>query len=141
MMGRHSFAGRPLRVLAAVAAAALLSACTNLPALDADTVIARADAEAGPPSPERAAALAEIRARAEAGAEMPFPDVFRADTTAALAARGEPLTMAEVQAIRAELAFIAERRAATTDAMELAALDARAQELRRLMAARPTELR
>jgi hypothetical protein len=44
--------------------------------------------------------------------------------------------VAEAEAIEAELAAIARRRAATTDPVEIAALQARADELRRL-AARP----
>ena len=66
--------------------------------------------------PERAAAVAEMRAAAEAGDQMPFPDAFQAEQTARLAARGEPPNVADVLAIQAELALIAERRAKTSDA-------------------------
>ena len=83
-------------------------------------------------NPERAAAIADMRAQAEAGDAMPFPDVYQTEQTNRLALRGEPRSIAEVQAIEAELTVIAERRAATTDPREIAALDKRAKELRRL---------
>jgi hypothetical protein len=87
---------------------------------------------AAPVSPERAAAIAEMRAEAEAGDRMPFPDPYQAVQSRRLALRGEPRSYAEVQAIQAELTLIAARRAATTDPGEIARLDARAKELRRL---------
>ena len=83
-------------------------------------------------SPERAAAIADMRARAEAGDKMPFPDVYQSEQTSRLALRGEPRSVADAQAIEAQLTMIAEQRAATTDPRELAALDKRAKELRRL---------
>jgi hypothetical protein len=73
-----------------------------------------------------------MRAKAEAGDKMPFPDAYQSEQTNRLALRGEPRSVAEVQAIEAEMSVIAERRAATTDPRELAALDKRAKELRRL---------
>jgi len=63
---------------------------------------------------------------------MPFPDVYQTEQTNRLALRGEPRSVADVQAIEAELSVIAERRAATTDPREIAALEKRAKELRRL---------
>jgi hypothetical protein len=77
-------------------------------------------------------AIAEIRAEAAAGDEMAYPSVYSPAQTAELAARPEPLTTTEVEAIQTELALIAERRARVTDAREIAALEARARELRRL---------
>ena len=83
-------------------------------------------------NPERAAAVADMRARAEAGEAMPFPDAYQSEQTTRLALRGEPRSVADVQAIEAELTVVAERRAATTAPQEIAALDKRAKELRRL---------
>ena len=89
-----------------------------------------------PPAPaisaERAAAIAEIRAEAAAGDAMPYPDAFQSEQTMRLAARGEPLSSAAVDAIEAELAAIAARRASATSAREIASLEARARELRRI---------
>jgi hypothetical protein len=82
--------------------------------------------------PERAAVIADMRAKAEAGDTMPFPDVYQTEQTNRLALRGEPRSVAEVQAIEAELSVIAQRRAATKDPSEIAALEKRAKELRRL---------
>jgi hypothetical protein len=87
---------------------------------------------AGNVSPERAAAIAEMRAQAEAGDSMPYPDVFQAEQTARLVARQEPRDVIDVQAIEAELTLIAEQREATRDPREIAALDERARQLRRL---------
>jgi hypothetical protein len=81
---------------------------------------------------ERAAAIADMRAKAEAGDTMPFPDAYQSERTNRLALRGEPRSVPEVQAIAAELSVIAKRRATTTDPSEIAALDKRAKELRRL---------
>jgi hypothetical protein len=83
-------------------------------------------------NPERAVAIAEMRAEAEAGDRMPFPDPYQAAQSRRLALRGEPRSYADVQAIQAELTLIAARRAAATDPHEVARLDARAKELRRL---------
>jgi hypothetical protein len=85
-------------------------------------------------SPERAAAVAEIRAQAEASEALSFPAAFESSQTARLAEREEPRTVGDVQAIEAELQLIAERRAAASDPAEVAALEARALELRRLAA-------
>jgi hypothetical protein len=53
----------------------------------------------------------------------------------ALAARPEPRSLYDADAVEAELRLIAERRSAAADPAEIAALDARARELRRLSAA------
>jgi hypothetical protein len=73
---------------------------------------------------------AEVSAPVE-NALLPGPEV----TPAELAARPEPRSATEVAAIEAELALIAEQRAGGVSAGEIAALEARARELRRLVAA------
>src|SRR5205814_6237990 len=83
-------------------------------------------------NPARAAAVTEMRAEASAGDRMPFPDAYQSEQAARLASREEPRSVEGVRAIEAELADIADRRAKTTDAREIASLDARAKELRRL---------
>jgi hypothetical protein len=90
---------------------------------------------AEPQSPERAAAIAEIRAQAAAGDVMDYPDAFQSAQSARLAAREEPRPVADVDAIQAELAAIARRQAAARSPQEIAALKARATELQRLAAA------
>jgi hypothetical protein len=86
-------------------------------------------------SPERAAARTEIRRQAAAAEALPDPNGDQAGSMSHLAARPEPRSVAEVRAIEAELALVAERRASATDAAEIAALEERAEELRRLGAA------
>ena len=67
-----------------------IAGCVGVPGLD----------PAGEPaavtgvSPERAAALADMRAQAEAGDAMPFPDAYQSEQTARLALRGEPRSVA-----------------------------------------------
>jgi hypothetical protein len=116
----------PARLAAAALLCAATTGCLGLP--DLNTVAA-----VPPNATPRAAAIAEMRAQAAAGDQMPYPDAFQGEQTTRLAAREEPLSTAEVEAIEAELALIAERRAATRDAREIAALEARARELRRLV--------
>lgn len=125
-------------LLPAFGLAAALAGCVGIPGMNPEATSAVAPAT----SPERAAAVAEMRARAEAGDSMPFPDVFQSAQVTRLALREEPRSVPDVQAIEAELTIIAERRAASRDATEIAALDARARELRRLaLAAGKGELR
>jgi hypothetical protein len=104
-------------------------------------VLAGCAATAVPPQPDlstpRGRAVAEMRAQAEAGADMPYPDPLQAEQVRRLAARPEPLSTDRVAAIEAELALIAERRAGTSDPREIAALEKRAAELRRLAASAP----
>jgi hypothetical protein len=114
------------RLAAAGVLCAAVSGCFGLPDLDSPAAMTE-------PATPRAAAVAEMRAEAAAGDKMPYPDAFQADQTRELAAREEPLSVAEVDAIQAELALIADRRAKTTNAREIASLEARARELRRLM--------
>ena len=85
-------------------------------------------------SPERAAAVADMRVRAESAEAMPFPDPFQSARTAELATREEPRSVAAVEAIEAELAAIARQRQASVSPQEVAALEARARQLRRLAA-------
>ncbi len=129
MNSRGDRAAPGLRALLAASSLALaLSGCVGVPGLDPEgEPVAVVDADA-----ERAAAVAEMRALAETGDAMPFPDAFQSEQTARLAMRGEPRSLAEVQALEAELTLIAERRAAASDPREIAALEARARELRRL---------
>jgi hypothetical protein len=75
-----------------------------------------------------------MRAEVEAINARPDPEGPVAQTLR-LAAREEPRSVAEAQAIEAELAMIARRRAAAVDPAEIAALEGRARELRRLNAA------
>ncbi len=124
----------PMVLIAAPCLALALAGCLGVAGLERSGQPAPIAAA----SPERAAAVAEMRAQAEAGNGMPFPNTFPAEQTARLAAREEPRPVAEVQAIQAELTLIAEQRAATSDASTIAALDKRAKELRRLaLAAQP----
>jgi hypothetical protein len=126
--GRNRAASGFARLLTAAALCAAMSGCFGAPDLDSTEV-----AVVGDMTPERAAAVAEMRAQAAAGDKMRYPDAFQTQQTARLAARGEPLTVAEVEAVQTELASIAERRAVATDAREIALLEARARELRLLV--------
>jgi hypothetical protein len=114
--------------------AVLLIGCLGVPDVDQyETAAVTAT------SPERAAAIAEMRAQAAAGDQMPYPDAFQAEQTARLVAREEPRSLADVQGIEAELAQIADRRARSNDPSEIAALDQRARQLRRLALAAGVE--
>jgi hypothetical protein len=118
-----------------------LVGCMAAPDLDSSSdplVVTEAGAVSYPPaqSPERAAAVAEMRARAEAGDMLPYPDAFQAAQAARLVGRPEPRSVPEAEAIEAELAAIARRQAEAISPAEIAALKARAEELRRLAAAR-----
>lgn len=73
--------------------------------------------------------------------EAAFAEAAPPVTLQEFAARPEPRSVADVEAIQAELAALAERRAAAGSAREIAALDARAEELKRLAAAQATPLR
>jgi len=121
-------------VLSAPFLAVLLTGCLGVPDVDQyETAAVTAT------SPERAAAITEMRAQAAAGDEMPYPDAFQAEQTARLVAREEPRSLADVQWIEAELAQIADRRAQSNDPSEIAALDQRARQLRRLALAAGVE--
>ncbi len=132
-------------LLAAGGVALLLGGCLGPPDLDsgADPLVVT---EAGTPtaaeqSPERAAAVAEMRLQAEAGEELPYPDVFQSLQNTRLATREEPISVAEVAAIQAELADIASRQQAAVSPAEIAYLKARAAELQRLAAQAQAGLR
>jgi hypothetical protein len=134
---------RPVPAFAALAGGAsiclVLGGCLGAPdfAARSDPLVvteAGTVSYAEPRSPERMAAVAEMRARGEAGDAMPYPDVFQSAQTARLAAREEPRPVADADAIEGELAAIARRQAAAISPTEIAALKARAAELRRLAA-------
>jgi hypothetical protein len=125
---------------AALPAAALLAGCLGPTGLDtvSDPLVVTEASAPGPPAetdPERALAVAEMRANAVAAADLPYPDVFLAEQTLRLAAREEPLAVSDAEAIEAELAAIARAEKGRITAAELAALKAREAELRRLLAA------
>jgi len=140
---------RPVPVAGASLAAGfalLLGGCLGPPDLEAGAdplVVTEAGtvSYAAEPSPERAAAIADMRLQAEAGEAMPYPDVFQTERNARLAARQEPMPVADVLAIQAELADIARRRQAAVSPAEIAYLKARAAELQRLAASAQTHLR
>ncbi len=113
--------------LSAPLLAVLLTGCLGVPDVDQYE-----SAAVTATSPERAAAIAEMRAQAAAGDQMPYPDAFQVEQTTRLVVRDEPRSLGDVQEIEAELALIADRRAASNDPSEIAALDQRARQLRRL---------
>jgi hypothetical protein len=128
------------RTLAAGALCVVLGGCLGTPDIEASSdplVVSEAGTVSYAPeqSPERAAAVAEMRAAAVAGDARSYPDVFQAAQTARLVARPEPHSVARAEAIEAELDAIARRQAAAVNPAEIAALKARAEELRRLAAA------
>jgi hypothetical protein len=114
---------------------AALSGCLGMPDLSSTGAIP-ADGEA---ANERAAAVAEMRAEAANVDHLPYPDAFLAGQTTRLAAREEPMTEAQVEAIQTELAAIAAQRAQTTNTQEIAALETRARELRKLVLSSSSE--
>ena len=125
---------------AAACLAFLLAGCLGMPSVETagDPLVITAEGQAAAPasaSPERLAAVADIRARAAAAGASPHPVALQDDRTSRLAARPEPRSVPDVLAIEAELALIAERRAAGAGPAEIAELEARAAELRRLAAA------
>ena len=126
----------PARAGAIAALLLALGGCLGPPDLDADPLVVT---EAGAPlrpavPPERAAAVAEMRAKARAGEEAAYPDAFRSDRLRRLATREEPRPVAEVEAIQRELAALAREQQSASTPEELALLEARAAELRRLAA-------
>jgi len=114
--------------------ALLLPGCLGMPEIDQQETAAVTAA-----SPERAAAIAEMRAQAAAGDQMPYPDAFQTEQISRLAVRDEPRSLGSVQGIEAELAQIAERRSRSNDPGEIAVLDERARQLRRLALAASAE--
>lgn len=85
-------------------------------------------------SPERAAAVAEMRNKAEAAESVAYPPAFQAERTRRFAAREEPRAVREAEAIEGELSALAAGRANASSPGEIAAMEARAAELRRLRA-------
>lgn len=132
-MTRFGDARSAARFLAAAGLAAALSGCLKVGDESASL------AASGAISPERAAAVAEMRALAAAGDRMRYPSVFQSERMIQLAGRAEPRPTTEVEAIETELTLIAERRAASADPGEIAALEARARELRKLLLAAQTD--
>jgi hypothetical protein len=128
-MNRPSKLRVPARSSFLVIIVAGLGGCLSGPDLDAPAVVPAGQ------SPQRTAAVAEMREQATAGEALSFPDVFQREQTIRLAARAEPRPVASVEAIEAELAAIARREQAAVTPAEIAALKARAAELRRLAAA------
>jgi hypothetical protein len=121
----------PLAILLAAAA------CRMVPDVDrpSEPVAAETKVGANGSSAARDAAVADMRARAKATEALPYPSAFAASRNSRLAARSEPRPVADVESIKAELAAIGKRRQNPVSATELAALDARAATLRRLLAA------
>jgi hypothetical protein len=116
-----------------------LAGCLGVPDLEASrdplVVTVEGESRAGAAaSPERLAAVAEMRAKGEAAEAAGFPDVFQSARTARLASREEPRSVADTEAIEAELADLARRRSRATSPGEIAELEARAEALRRLAA-------
>lgn len=136
---RGASLGKAVRLLQAAALTAAVGGCVapSLRGVSVPPPVAQAARAEAPhkDSPERAAAVEEMRAEAEAAGQRPFPDVFQTERNTRLAARDEPISTEDVQAVTAELSEIARRRATATSAAEIAALDARAKELQRLAAA------
>ena len=120
--------------------AAALGGCLGAPDLSSspDPLVVTVEGTPAAPaaSPERRAALADMRSKAEAAETASYPDVFQSDQTLRLASRPEPRSVAAAESIEAELAAIARRRSAAADPGEIAELEARAAELRRLAARR-----
>jgi hypothetical protein len=83
-----------------------------------------------PVSPERVAAIAEMRRLGEASDALPYPGAFQAEQTKRLAARQEPRPGPDATAIQAELAALAVLRQAATTPEEIAELRVREAELR-----------
>lgn len=83
-----------------------------------------------PASPERVAAVAEMRRLGDASDALPYPDAFQAAQTKRLAARQEPRKRQDASAIEAELAALAVLREAASTPEEIAELRLREAELR-----------
>ncbi len=130
----------PLTVNGALGAALglALSGCTAAPGMRTATepvVVPMVVTETGIVALEASEAEPAVAVNPVA-ADAPAADIAAPPVTAAaLAARPEPRNAAEVAAIQAELELLAERRSAGASGRELAALEARAEELRRLIAA------
>ena len=108
--------------------APLLAGCFG-PDLDpAAPMIAKPGAP--PPSPERVAAVAEIRQRSSAADDLPYPDAYQAQQSARLAARVEPRPASDAAEIEAELAAIAQLQQTASTPEERAELQMRADALR-----------
>jgi len=76
----------------------------------------------------RSAAVAEMRAKAESADTSPYPSIAPQQSSAF----PPPQSVADIAAQQAELELLAKRRSGAVSAAELARLEARAVELRRL---------
>jgi hypothetical protein len=126
-----------LSMVAGLLLAFPLGGCMAVPDVDSDDplVVTEAGVQPDPDqSPERRAAVAEMRAKARQGDALPYPDAFQAARTAQLAARPEPLPVRSIAAIEAELAEVVRRQQGAVTPAELAALRAREAQLRLLAA-------
>ncbi len=94
--------------------------------------VPRPDSAGSRPSPagdaRRAAAVAEMRAKAESAEASPYPTL----ASQPAGSFGHPQSVAHVAAQQAELELLAKRRSGGVSAAELARLEERAVELRRL---------
>lgn len=122
----------------ALVSALLLGGCLGVPDIDSEDPLVVTETGLQPDresqSFERQAAVAEIREQARRGDALPYPDAFQAAQTTRLAARPEPLAVASIEAIERELADVRRRRQSAVTPAEIAALQAREAELRRLAA-------
>ena len=125
-------------VRASIAAGLLLVAgsCLGPPDLDtgSDPLVVTEAATGKAVSPERAAAIAEMREKGAAAESAGYPPAFQTDRTRRFAAREEPRAVSEAEAIERELATVAAQRKNLASPDEIAAMEARAAELRRLRA-------
>jgi hypothetical protein len=113
--------------------ATMAAACNGPPSLDeADLVAVDAGTERGS---AKAAAIREMRAKAEAAEYLDYPDVFANPGVDA----PEPLPVRDVLATQERLVATARSRTAPQSPAEVAAGQARALQLRRLALARKQE--
>ena len=124
---RRSRAVPHLAITSALCLALTLGACRG-PDLSPGT--GSLVAGQAPVSPERVAAVAEMRRRGDAADALPYPGAFQAEQTKRLAARQEPRRGPDAAAIQAELAALAVLRQAATTPEEIAELRLREAELR-----------
>jgi hypothetical protein len=111
-------------------------ACLGPPDLESgsDPLVVTEAGASNSVSPERAAAIAEMREKGAAAESAGYPPAFQTDRTRRFAAREEPRAVSEAEAIERELATVAAQRKNLASPDEIAAMEARAAELRRLRA-------
>ena len=113
----------PHAVSAALASAGLLALFSCAPGPDSADLGAPVAADT-----RRTAAVAEMRAKAETAETSPYPSIAAQQSSAF----PPPQSVADIAAQQAELELLAKRRSGAVGAAELARLEARAVELRRL---------